>query len=66
VAFVMEQGHSKKTWAQSYKTFFFVKRKFFLFFLLSLSVCSIRKYCMYFKMAKLKSKNWKNEEIKVW
>jgi hypothetical protein len=31
-----------------------------------LSVCSIRQYCLYFKMAKLKSKNQKNEEIKVW
>jgi hypothetical protein len=54
-------------WSQSYQTFFFVKRRFFFHFsLLSWSVCSIWKYCLYFKMAKLKSKNWKNEEIKVW
>jgi hypothetical protein len=34
--------------------------------LLSLSVCSMRKYCLYFEMAELKSKNQKNKEIKVW
>jgi hypothetical protein len=34
--------------------------------LLSLRVCSIRKYYLYFKMAKLKSKNRKSKEIKVW
>ncbi len=53
--------------SRSYQTFFFVKWRFFLHFsLLSLSVCSIRKYCLYFQMAKLNSENWKNEEIKVW
>jgi hypothetical protein len=33
---------------------------FFRFSLLSLSVCSIRKYCLYFRMAKLNSKNKKS------
>ncbi len=38
--------------------FFLRKMKiFFHFSLLSCSVCSIWKYCLYFKMAKLKSKN---------
>ncbi len=47
--------------------FFLRKTKiFFCFLLLSLSVCNMRKYCLYFEMAKLKSKNRKNEEIKVW
>jgi hypothetical protein len=37
--------------------FFLCKTKiFFHFLMLSFSVCSIRKYCLYFKMAKLKSK----------
>ncbi len=49
---------------QSYKTFFFGKWWFFRFLLLSLSVCGIRKYCLYLKMGQLKSKNWKNKEIK--
>jgi hypothetical protein len=31
-----------------------------------LSVSSMEKYCLYFEMAKLKSENRKNEEIKVW
>ncbi len=41
---------------------FFLRKKM----LLSLSVSSMRKYCLYFEMAKLKSKNYKNEDIKVW
>ncbi len=53
------------TLSQSYQTFFFIKRRFFLL-LLSLSVCSMRKYCLYFEMAKLNNENLKNEEIKVW
>jgi hypothetical protein len=47
--------------SQSYQTFFFIKQRFFCFLLLSLSVCSMSKYCPYFEMAKLKSKNWKNQ-----
>jgi hypothetical protein len=43
--------------------YFLCKTKIFL--LLSLSVCRMRKYCLYFKIAKFNSKNWKNEEIKV-
>jgi hypothetical protein len=39
---------------------------FFHFLLLSLSVFSMRKYHLYFEITKLKSENWKNEEIKVW
>jgi hypothetical protein len=47
--------------------FFLRKTKIFsVFSLLSWSVCRMRKYCLYFEMAKLKSKNQKNEEIKVW
>ncbi len=45
--------------------FFLRKTKiFFHFSLLSLSVCSMRKYCLYFEIVKLKSKNQKNEEIR--
>ncbi len=47
-------------------SFFFIKRRFFRFMLLSLSVSSIRNYCMCVKLAKLNSKNWKNKEIEVW
>jgi hypothetical protein len=39
---------------------------FFHFLSLRLSVCSLRKYCPYFKIAKHSTENWKNEEIKVW
>ncbi len=66
-----KRGHSNNTWQfgspswiQSYQTFFIVKRRFFPFLLLSLSVCSMRKYCLYFEMAKLKI--GKNKEINVW
>ncbi len=53
-----------KSMSQSYQTFCLRKTKiFFLFLLLSLSVCNIRKCCLYFKMAKLKSEN---QKIKVW
>jgi hypothetical protein len=44
------------------KLFSSQKKDFFRFLLLSLSVCSMRKYCVYFEMAKLKSKNKKNEK----
>jgi hypothetical protein len=47
-----------------------VKTKIFfpIFLLLSLSVCSIRKYCLYstLKWPSLKAKIRKNEDIKVW
>ncbi len=42
---------------------------FLRFLLLNLSVCSIRKYSLYFEMAKLKTKKWKNPcftKKKVW
>ncbi len=53
--------------SQFYLTAFFVNGRFFsIFFQLSLNVCSIRTYCLYFKMAKPNSENCKNEEIKVW
>ncbi len=56
-----------RTRSQSYQTFFFIKWRFFPFFLLlSLIVCSMSKYCQCFEMAKLKSKKRKNDEIKVW
>jgi hypothetical protein len=54
------------TWSQSYQTLI---SSFFRFLLLSLSVCSIRKYCLYFEAAKLKRKNEKNLRFtkkKVW
>jgi hypothetical protein len=41
--------------------FFLRKMKIFCFMLLSLSVCSMKKYCLYFEMAKLKSKNRKKQ-----
>jgi hypothetical protein len=40
------------TWSQSYQNLISL---FLRFLLLSLSVCSIRKYCLCFKMAKLNS-----------
>ncbi len=49
--------------SQSYQSLI---ASFFRFSLLSLSVCRIGKYCLYFKMAKHNSENRKNEEIKVW
>jgi hypothetical protein len=52
--------------SQSYQTLISL---FFRFSLLSLSVCRIRKYCLYFEMAKLSSKNRKNLRFlkkKVW
>ncbi len=39
--------------------------RFFRFFLLSLSVCSIRKYSLYFEMAKFNSKKWKKKWKKM-
>jgi hypothetical protein len=45
--------------------FFLHKIKIFsVFYLLSLNVCSIRKYCLYFKMAELKSENRKMKKSK--
>ncbi len=46
-------------WSQSYQTLIY---SFFRFSLLSLSVCSIGKYCLYIKMAKLNSKK-KTEKV---
>ncbi len=43
-------------WSQSYQTLISL---FFRFLLLSLRVCSIGKYCLYIKMAKLNSKKRK-------
>jgi hypothetical protein len=42
--------------SQSYKNLI---SSFFRFLLLSLSVCSIRQYCLCYKMAKLNSEKWK-------
>ncbi len=67
---------SSLLWNQFYKqnlnlesilpnTFLHKTKIFFCFLLLSLSVCSMRKYCLYFEMAKLKSKNWKIEEFSL-
>ncbi len=49
-----------KTWSQSYQTLI---SSFFRFLLLSLSVCSIEKYCLYIKMAKLNSKKRKKSSF---
>ena len=43
--------------SRSYQTLFFF---IFWFLLLSLSVCNIWKKCIYYKMAELNSKKWKN------
>ncbi len=47
-------------WSQPYQTLI---SSLFRFLLLSLSVCSISKYCLYFKTAKLNSKKWKNSSF---
>jgi hypothetical protein len=46
--------------SQSYQTLI---SSFFRFLLLSLSVCSTRKYCLYIEMAKHKSKKWKKSSF---
>ncbi len=46
--------------SQSYKTLI---SSFFRFLLLSLSVCSRRKYCLFFKVAKLNSKKQKKSSF---
>ncbi len=46
--------------SQSYQTLI---SSFFRFLLLSLSVCSSRKYCLYFKMDKLNSKKQKKSSF---
>jgi hypothetical protein len=43
-------GREKESWSQSYQTLI---SSFFRFLLLTLTVCSIRKYYLYFKTAKL-------------
>jgi hypothetical protein len=63
-SFLWNQFWSKKAWSQSYQTFFLVKQRFFsIFLLLSLIVCSVRKYCQYFEMAKLKGPNLKTSKF---
>jgi hypothetical protein len=47
-------------WNQSYKSLI---SSFFRFLLLSLSVCSIRQYCLCFKMAKLNSEKRKKSSF---
>jgi hypothetical protein len=49
-----------KPWSQSYQTLISL---FFRFLFLSLSVCSIRKYSLYFEMANLNSKKRKTSSF---
>jgi hypothetical protein len=47
--------------------FFLRKMNIFSVFVVKLKCfCSMRKYCLFFEMAMLNSKNQKNKEIKVW
>ncbi len=48
------------SWSQSYKNLI---SSFFRFLLLSLSVCSIRKYCLCYNMAKLNSEKQKKSSF---
>ncbi len=52
-----------RPWVNPIKLFLHKMKNFFPFSLLNLSVCSIRKYCLYFKMAKQKSEKRRNQRL---